>query len=184
MGQHFGAATPSNPAQNREVVAIDAELVRQAQRVTGKLRARSQSLVTAESYTAGFIASVLSQTEGAGEVLQRRFITPTKENMTAELGVSPRLLAQNTSAAVVEAMAKGALARSAATFALAVSGDLAFAPYEDGNRVGLVYFCCRNRFGQSVCIGKDFGDDTHENLMRFTVVAGLTVLEDFLRKAG
>ena len=184
MSQHFGPVTSSKPAQNRGDIAIDAELVRHAQRVTGKLKAKGLSLAIAESYTAGFIASVLSQTEGAGDVLQRRFVTPTKENKAAELGVSLRLLAQNTSAAVVEAMAKGALARSAATIALAVSGDLAPGPYEDGNRVGLVYFCCRNRFGQSVCIGKDFGDNTNGDPMWLTVVTALTILEDFVRKAG
>ena len=183
MSHHFSPATSSKPAQNRGVVAIDAELVRQAQRVTGKLKAKGLSLVTAESYATGFVASVLSQTEGAGEVLQRRFIIPTKENMTAELNVSPRLLAENTSA-VVEAMAKGALARSAATIALAVNSGLASVPWEDGNRVGLVYFCCRNRFGQSVCIGKDLGDNMPEDRMRVTVVTALTILEDFVRKAG
>ena len=182
MSQHFGPATPNKLMQPRGAIAVDGELVRQAQRVIGKLKARGQSLVISESYTAGFISSVLSQTEGAGEVLQRRFITLTNEEKTAELGVSQRLLAQNTSAAVVEAMAKGALARSSATIALAVTGDLA--SYHNGDRVGLAYFCCRNRFGHNLRIGKDFGDETDKGLMRASVVTGLTLLEDFVRKAG
>ena len=184
MIQHFGPGIPSKPTHNPVSIAIDADLVRQARRVTGKLNAKGQSLVIAESSCAGFIASALGQTEGVGEILLRKFVTPTKERMVAELGVSSRLLAQNTSAAVVEAMAKGALARSAATIALAVRVDVAPMSYEVGNRVGLVYFCCRNRFGQSLCIGKDFSDDTHEEPMRSVVVTALTILEDFARKAG
>ena len=183
MSQHFGPASSRKATQTHGPIAIDAELVRRAQGMVGKLKARGQSLVTAESCAGGFIASTLFQTEGAGDVLHGSFVTHAKEETAHELGVSMRLLAQNTSA-VAEAMAKGALARSTATIALTVSGDMAPGPHRDRNPLGLVFFCCRNRFGQSVCIGKDFGDHTHQDLMRVTVVTGLTMLEDFVRKAG
>jgi nicotinamide-nucleotide amidase len=178
----FGTARVTDQGQP---IAIDRDLVRQARRVIGKLTSKDQSLVTAESCTAGFIAAVLSQAEGAGDVLHGGFVTYTKENKTAALGVSGRLLKQETSvhARVVEAMAEGALTRSAATVALAVSGVLGPAPDEDGNPVGLVYFCCRSRSRRSICLRKDFGQDAHASLMRLAVVTGLTMLDEFLDEA-
>src|SRR3954470_946201 len=81
--------TPSGlPTQEGEPIAIDAELVQRADRVIQALKEMDATLVTAESCTAGFIATVLSQAEGAGDVLHGGFVTYTKENKTSELGVS------------------------------------------------------------------------------------------------
>jgi nicotinamide-nucleotide amidase len=174
-------APSDTPRQDGGPIAIDAELVRHAGCVIRKLREMDVTLVTAESCTAGFIAAVLSQAEGAGDVLHGGFVTYIKENKTAELGVSSRLLERQTSvnAKVVEAMAQGALARSAATVALSVSGVLGPKPDEDGNPVGLVFFCCRSRTGKSVCRSEAFAESSHEALMRLTVITGLEMLETF-----
>ena len=51
-----------------------------AQRALDALRAANATIVTAESCTAGNIAALLAQAEGAGDILHGGFITYTKEH--------------------------------------------------------------------------------------------------------
>ena len=114
-----------------------------AQQALDALKAAGLTIVTAESCTAGTITALLAQAEGASLVLHGGFTTYTKEHKIKALGVSERLLEQQgaVNADVVKHMAIGALERSPATMAIAVSGVLGPEPDEDGNPVGLVYFC-------------------------------------------
>lgn len=83
---------------------------------------------------------MLSAVPGAGEHLHRGFVTYTKEAKTELLGVSPELLRQRgavcSEAAI--AMAEGALRRSPADIALAITGVAGPKPDEDHNPVGFV----------------------------------------------
>jgi len=104
-------------------------------------------VVTAESCTAGLIAAVLSHARNVGDCLHGGFVVYTKENKTMALDVDSRLLA--TRGAVNEEvaiqMARGALERSPADIALAVTGVLGRDPDEDRNPAGLVCFAlCRD----------------------------------------
>src|ERR1700709_1345464 len=92
---------------------VDNSLIQSAKDIVQALRRRGLSVVTAESCTAGLIAAVLSQVDGAGEVLQGGFVTYTKANKTMSLGVDASLLEHQGSvtADVVRQMAHGALLR-------------------------------------------------------------------------
>jgi nicotinamide-nucleotide amidase len=120
---------------------LAAEVIQQA-------RLCGLSLVTAESCTAGAVARALSEVPGAGDHLQGGFVVYSKEMKTKALGVSSYLLKQKTAvcAEVAEAMARGALKRSPAEVAVAVTGVAGPEPDEDGNPVGLIY-CCAVRNG-------------------------------------
>jgi nicotinamide-nucleotide amidase len=128
------------------IACIDADIVRRAQDVMRLLVERQLSVVTAESCTAGLISAALSEGEGASAGLQGAFVTYTKEQKAMTLGVPAGLLASRGSVNgdVVRRMVEGALDRSSADVALAVTGVLGPEPDEDGNPVGLVFFgCCR-----------------------------------------
>lgn len=112
-----------------------------AKDIMERAKACGLTLVTAESCTAGRLASALSDAPGASEHFHGGFVTYTKEAKTKLLGVDANLLREKTAvcAEVAEAMAQGALLRSPADVAVSVTGVAGPEPDEDGNPVGLVY---------------------------------------------
>jgi nicotinamide-nucleotide amidase len=92
--------------------------------VVARARAAGVMLATAESCTAGLIAGTITEPPGASDVLDRGFVTYSDAAKTEMLGVDPALIAAHgaVSEEVAAAMAAGALARSAAGIAVAVTG--------------------------------------------------------------
>ena len=88
------------------------------------MREKSLTLVTAESCTAGLIASRLADLPGAGKLLECAFVTYSSQSKQRCLDVSPVTIAQHnlTSEAVAIEMALGALNRSSANLAVANTG--------------------------------------------------------------
>jgi len=164
---------------------IDAGLIARAGKLLKVLKLRKLTIVTAESCTAGLISAALSQVEGAGEILHGSFVTYTKANKSAALGVSPELLRTEGSvnAAVVKQLAGGALLRSPADIALAVTGVLGPDPDEDGNPVGLVYLCCCRRDGEPTVVREDYGKAAHDLLRRRVVIEALDLAEACIAKS-
>ena len=82
------------------------------------------TLATVESCTAGWLAHLLSQAEGASETLHGGFVVYTKANKVAAVGVPKEVLAAHTavSAEVSQAMAEGGLARCPADIVVAITG--------------------------------------------------------------
>jgi nicotinamide-nucleotide amidase len=163
--------------------SIGPHLTRVAGKTVAALRKAKLSVVTAESCTAGLIAASLSLGDGASDVLAGGFTTYTKEQKAAALGVKKTLMADEgcVNAACVRAMASGALKHSKADIALAVSGVLGPKPDEDGNPVGLVFFCCQRRGRKADVIHKAFGFTPHDDLRAKTVLEALRLIR---RTAG
>lgn len=161
---------------------VDVRLVHRASEVLRRLKSRSMSVITAESCTAGLVSAVLSQVDGASEVLHGGFIAYTKANKTMALGVAADLLSKHGSVneAAVAALARGALQRSPADLALAVSGVLGPEPDEDGNPVGLVYFRLAQRGGQCRVVRRNFGVLPPDDLRRRTVMTALKLIDEHL----
>ena len=88
------------------------------------LRARGLRLATAESCTGGLIAAACTANAGSSDWFERGFVTYSNEAKTEMLGVPAALIAEHgaVSAEVARAMADGALARSNADLAVAVTG--------------------------------------------------------------
>ncbi len=139
-----------------DIGVVDVE--RLAADVIATARSCSVTLVTAESCTAGAIANVLSRVPGAGEHLDGGFVAYSKAMKTRTLGVDPQLLARKTAvcAEVAEAMALGALQRSPANVAVAVTGVAGPEPDEDGNPVGLMFFCAAKKGGAPLTVKRHF----------------------------
>jgi nicotinamide-nucleotide amidase len=108
-------------------------------RLLAKACERELAFATAESCTGGMIASLLTDVPGVAHAFDRGFVTYSEQSKTELLGVPADLIAEKgaVSAEVAAAMAEGALARSAANIALAVTG---FA--DMGDEPGLVHFAC------------------------------------------
>jgi nicotinamide-nucleotide amidase len=154
-------------------------LVARAGEVSRLLKTNKLTIITAESCTAGLVSAVLAQAEGAGEILHGSFVAYTKANKTKALGIDNALLAGRGSvnAEVARQLAWGALDRSPADLALAVTGVLGPAPDEDGNPVGLVFFGCCRREGIPQVERKDYGDKPHDVLRRAVVLDALMLVE-------
>lgn len=95
-----------------------------AQAVIEPLTRQGKTLTTAESCTGGLIASLITEIPGSSAAFEAGYITYSNAIKQATLDVDGELLAQHgaVSEAVVLAMAEGALIKSGADYAIAVSG--------------------------------------------------------------
>jgi len=111
-----------------------------ASRALERASEKGLTIVTAESCTAGKLAALLSEAPGAAEHLHGSFVAYTKANKTRALGVLESLLGEKGAVCpeVAVSMAQGALARSPADIAVAITGVAGPEPDEDGNPVGRV----------------------------------------------
>lgn len=102
----------------------DPELDALSRQVGAALAQRGWRLATAESCTGGWIAEALTAISGSSAWFDRGFVTYSNEAKTDMLGVAAQTLAAHgaVSEATVREMAEGALARSLAEVAVAVSG--------------------------------------------------------------
>lgn len=106
------------------------------------LAARRLMLACAESCTGGGIGYALTQVAGSSAWFERGFITYSNEAKTELLGVPARLIAAHgaVSEPVASAMALGALTRSRAQVAVAVTGIAGPGGGSHAKPVGTVWF--------------------------------------------
>ena len=104
--------------------AMDTELNTLSATIGDALLRRGWMLATAESCTGGWIAEVVTATSGSSAWFDRGFVTYSNAAKVDMLGVRPVTLDRHgaVSEATVIEMAEGALARSQAEVAIAVSG--------------------------------------------------------------
>lgn len=112
-----------------------------AQRVLELLTQRGETLTTAESCTGGLIASLLTRIPGSSAAFQAGFVTYANHIKRDILDVSEDSLERwgAVSEAVVLEMARGALHKSGANYAIAVSGIAGPDGGSDDKPVGTVW---------------------------------------------
>ncbi len=105
------------------------------------LRGRQWRLATAESCTGGLIAAACTAIAGSSDWFDRGFVTYSNEAKAGMLGVDPGLIQAHgaVSEPVALAMAQGALAHSAAQWAVAVTGIAGPGGGVPGKPVGTVW---------------------------------------------
>lgn len=103
---------------------LPQEIVDLAQQVIEKNKEAGRKVALAESCTGGLVASALTEIPGSSSVLDRGFVTYSNEAKMEALGVSSEIIETfgAVSIACVWAMAQGALERSDADVAVAISG--------------------------------------------------------------
>jgi len=110
--------------------------------VGARLLAAHRVLVTAESCTGGWIAKLCTDIAGSSDWFDCGFVCYSNAAKSRDLGVPEKLIESEgaVSDAVVRAMAEGALARTGANVAMAVSGIAGPAGAVPGKPVGTVWF--------------------------------------------
>ncbi|WP_399680856.1 CinA family protein [Xenophilus sp.] len=107
-----------------------------------RLQAQGRMMATAESCTGGLIAAACTDLAGSSNWFERGFVTYSNAAKTELLGVDAGLIAAHgaVSEPVARAMAAGAVARSAAQVAVAVTGVAGPAGGSPDKPVGTVWF--------------------------------------------
>ena len=126
---------------------LPAELVDLARRVIEANRAAGRRVAVAESCTGGLVAAALTEIAGSSNVFEAGFTTYSNEAKQDLLGVSTDVLETfgSVSVAVAWAMAQGALRRTRADTAVAITGIAGPAGGSDRKPVGTVVFARADR---------------------------------------
>ena len=130
----------------------DRDLARLAARVGRHLVKREFSVVTAESCTGGWIAKALTDIAGSSQWFVEGFVTYSNESKIRRLGVPSSVLKIQgaVSEATVRAMATGAIRRTGARLAVAVTGIAGPAGAVPGKPVGTVWLGWAQRRGRAI----------------------------------
>lgn len=136
------------------------DLIADAAALLDSLRARGLRLAAAESCTGGLVTALLTEIAGSSDVVERGFVTYSNAAKHELLGVPAAMLAAlgAVSEPVARAMAEGALARSAADVAVAITGVAGPGGGSAAKPVGLVHLAAARR--GSVVLHREcrFGD--------------------------
>ncbi len=156
-------------------------LINQAQSLLAGYRAAGLRIATVESCTGGLVAGCLTAIAGSSDVVERGFVTYSNEAKTDQVGVPADLIARHgaVSAQVARAMAEGALARSRADAAVAVTGIAGPGGATPGKPVGLVYVCGARKGHEPMVERHQFHGDRHAVRIASVEVA-LTLLRQQL----
>jgi nicotinamide-nucleotide amidase len=103
---------------------LPGDIVDLARRVVEENAAIGRRIALAESCTGGLVAAAITEIAGSSAVLDRSFVTYSNEAKQEMLGVAQDIIEAfgAVSIACVYAMAQGALERSNADIAVAISG--------------------------------------------------------------
>lgn len=142
---------------------LPAELDDLARRVIEENRSAGRKIALAESCTGGLVAAALTEIAGSSDVFEAGFVTYSNEAKMELLGVSAEVIETFGSVSVAAAwsMAQGALDRSGADVAVAITGIAGPAGGSEMKPVGTVVFARAERRadpGEIVADRKEFGD--------------------------
>ena len=126
---------------------LPRDLIDLAARVIAENLAAGRIVAVAESCTGGLVSSALTEIAGSSRVFERGFITYSNEAKHEMLGVAPDLIDTfgAVSIAVAWAMANGALKRSKADVAVAITGVAGPEGGSANKPVGTVVFAVARR---------------------------------------
>ena len=142
---------------------LPAQLTDLAARVVEANRAIGRRVAVAESCTGGLVSAALTEIPGSSDVLERGFVTYSNAAKAELLGVSEDVLDTFGAVSVATAwsMAQGALSRSGADTAVAITGIAGPGGGSDKKPVGTVVFARADRDADPhdiIADTKDFGD--------------------------
>jgi nicotinamide-nucleotide amidase len=140
------------------------------------LDAAGVSLVTAESCTGGFLASLLTDIEGLSHGFDRGFVTYSNEAKQQMLGIDGGLIDREgaVSEPVARAMAECSLARSDGSLALAITGFAGESDPDEAEGPGVTYVAAAIH-GQSWVYRIDYGERPRQEVRNLAAAAALAV---------
>ena len=121
---------------------LPEKVVALARRVVEENHAAGRKIAVAESCTGGLVAAAITEVPGSSAVFEQGFVTYSNEAKNKSLGVAHDILDAfgAVSVACVYAMARGALDRSGADVAVAISGIAGPDGGSESKPVGTVVF--------------------------------------------
>ncbi|QPQ55691.1 CinA family protein [Allosphingosinicella flava] len=142
---------------------LPAELVDMARKVLEANRAAGRRIAVAESCTGGLVSAALTEIAGSSDIFQAGFVTYSNDAKMEMLGVSEDVLSTFGAVSVATAwsMAQGALAKSGADTAVAITGIAGPGGGSEKKPVGTVIFARARRDGEPdevVADKQEFGD--------------------------
>ena len=158
-------------------------ILAQAESLLAACRAAGLRVACAESCTGGLVAAAITEIPGSSDVFERGFVTYSNLAKMEMLGVSERTLKSfgAVSRDVALEMARGALARSKADIAVAVTGVAGPGGGSDEKPVGLVHFSCAARAGEARHVERRFGALSRAEIRAASVEQALALLLEAAR---
>jgi nicotinamide-nucleotide amidase len=157
-----------------------ADLIEQAEALLELCRGKKLKITTAESCTGGLAAATLTEIPGSSDVVERGFVTYSNAAKETMLGVPASVLERfgAVSRQTAEAMAKGALAHSAADLAVSITGIAGPGGGTAAKPVGLVHFAAAARGGRLIQHEGRYGDIGRAQVRHASVVQSLAMLRE------
>lgn len=142
---------------------VHPQLAALAQRVVQENRRLGRTFALAESCTGGLVSAAITEVPGCSEVFDASFVTYSNEIKNTVLKVSQDVLETfgAVSIATAWAMAQGALERTHAQVAVAITGIAGPGGGSDNKPIGTVVFARAERGGDPdkvIADFKNFGD--------------------------
>lgn len=162
--------------------ALASSLMALAADVLDAARANGDLIATAESCTGGLVAAALTAIPGSSDVFDRGFITYSNLAKSEMLDVPYWLIESRgaVSEEVARAMAGGALKRSNASLAVAVTGIAGPGGGSTSRPVGLVHFAAGRPDGPMQHTQVQLGDTGRTDIRQRSVEQALLMLRSLL----
>lgn len=162
---------------------MDDVLIQRAADLMAICRETGLRLATAESCTGGLVAACLTEIPGSSDVFERGFVTYSNAAKMDLLGVSAQLLKTHgaVSEAVARAMAQGALEKSDADIAAAITGIAGPGGGTAEKPVGLVHIACARENGQTIHQRCLFADEGRRRIRQMAAETALRQMLDACR---
>lgn len=156
-----------------------------AGKIIADFTARGLKVATAESCTGGLIAGALTEISGSSAVVDRGFVTYSNDAKIQMLGVDPATPAAHGAVSRQTAieMARGAVARSEADFAVAVTGIAGPGGGSMEKPVGLVHLSATGRNGAALHREMRYGDIGRDAVRLATIRTALEMLTEVAQTA-
>ena len=149
-----------------------------AKQVLELCRAGGMRVATAESCTGGLVAAALTAIAGSSDVVECGFVTYSNAAKQKLLGVPAATLFRYgaVSGETAAAMAKGALKRSDADFAVSITGIAGPGGGSKQKPIGLVHFAVASRDGRMLKRRRLLGNIGRRRVRKRSVVEALVLL--------
>ncbi len=164
---------------------IEEDLRAAAKRLLELCRKRGLRIATAESCTGGLVAAALTEIAGASDAVECGFVTYSNAAKETMLDVPAATLKRHgaVSAEAAAAMAAGALNRSRADLAVAITGIAGPGGGSKQKPVGLVHFAAASRDGRVLARCRRYGRIGRRRIRDRSVAEALRLLHALAENA-
>ncbi|ANP85407.1 damage-inducible protein CinA [Rhizobium leguminosarum] len=158
------------------------DIISTAEAIVRDFTAAGLMVSTAESCTGGLIAGALTEISGSSAVVDRGFVTYTNSAKIEMLGVQTETLSRfgAVSEETARQMVHGALFRSRAEIAVAVTGIAGPGGGSPEKPVGLVHLAAKSRAGSLIHRKMLYGDIGRSEVRLATIRTALEMVRSLL----